>query len=133
MSYKRSFLILLLKKLMSALEVILPARLYRPLYGFAFASYKGLRRLFYFRHVIYYRLKRNSVNYRKASIVRRVMPYSLVGNSGLEATYDAAMKLASNHTPRGGLCRMRSGSRRLFGPHGHGCGRARRRPENVAL
>jgi len=85
--------------MISALEVMLPTQVYRPLYGFAFASYKGLLRLLYFRHVIYYWVEQDSVNYRKARAVRRVMPHSLVGSSGLEATYDAAMNLANNHIP----------------------------------
>jgi len=87
---KRSFRVRLAKVLLRALQGALPDRLYKPLYEGAFRFYKGLLRLFYLRQVIRAWLRGDDGSFRRARAVHRVMPYSLVGALGLEATYDAA-------------------------------------------
>jgi len=76
-----------------ALKTILPQRVYAGLFGVAIEIYRKLLRALYLRRVVYYWLKGDQPNYEKARTVYRVMPYSLVGSSGLELTYEAAEKL----------------------------------------
>lgn len=83
--YQRSPVVTVLKKLNLAAKRVLPRALYRPLYESGISTYRALIRGMYRRHV-YFSSGDDRV---RAQTVLRVMPYSLVGHSGLEATYDA--------------------------------------------
>lgn len=96
MPYKRSPAVLVLKKAMSSLEAILPGSVYKPFYAFAFGVYRTALRGAYSRRILASWLRGDRAGYRKARTVRRVMPYSLVGASGLEATYAAALDAIEN-------------------------------------
>jgi hypothetical protein len=81
--YRRSLLVSILKGLDVAARFVLPRFLYRPLHKTGLFFYRGLIRLLYLRKRWF------GTNRERARLVHRVMPYSLVGAAGLEATYDA--------------------------------------------
>ena len=87
-SYEPSLVVVILKRIMMIAERILPRALYGPVYGFGVAAYRALLCVLYFRHVIYSWLAGDDEKKKKAATVFKVMPYSLVGAGGLEATYD---------------------------------------------
>ena len=86
--FKPSLVVVILKQIMVVAERILPRALYNGVYDFGFAVYRALLRALYFRHVIYSWVTRNIEGIKKTTTVFKVMPYSLVGTSGLEATYN---------------------------------------------
>jgi len=88
--YKPSMFAVLLKKIVSYAE-FLPTGVYNRIYNRGFLAYRLLLRLLYLRHLLYARLVRVRHQFERASAVYAVMPYSLVGTPGLEATYDAVM------------------------------------------
>ncbi len=96
--YKRSFIIILLKKILIILKLILPNKWYDIFYKFSFNIYKKLLQLAYSRICIYYKIKGDKKKYKKAKIIYKVMPYSLVGVSGLSQTYDLITKIIKNNT-----------------------------------
>ena len=69
------------------------------MYGFSFRIYKGMLRLSYSRHVLYQSIFGSPAGRMRAKLVHSVMPYSLVGSSGLEATYDAATSVIARAIP----------------------------------
>jgi len=83
-----------LKPVLVSSRAVLPDAIYEPLYDICFGAYKGLLRALYSRHVIARWLSRDRAGLFRARAVHSVMPYSLVGASGLEATFDAASDLA---------------------------------------
>jgi|SRR5215469_2997713 len=95
----RSIFVRALKPLLASSRAILPTAVYEPLYNFSFRLYKALLRHCYFRHVAACWVARDSAGLFRARSVYSVMPYSLVGASGLEATFDAASDLVSKNIP----------------------------------
>lgn len=98
-AYQRNPLVKMLKSLLGSAQAVLPKALYEPLYEWSFRAYKGTLRVCYFRHVLYEALFGSSKGLTRAQIVHSVMPYSLVGSSGLEATYDAATAVITGNVP----------------------------------
>jgi hypothetical protein len=96
---RRNSLVRALKSLLASTHPFLPDAIYRPLYNVAFRSYKGVLRLLYSRHIFYHFVFGNRVNLTRAKLVHRIMPYSLVGSSGLDATFDAASDLIARGIP----------------------------------
>jgi O-methyltransferase len=88
-----------LKPVLASSRAILPDAIYEPLYDMLFASYKTALRIFYLRHVAARWLAGDRAGLFRAQAVHKMMPYSLVGASGLEATYDAATELVKNQIP----------------------------------
>jgi O-methyltransferase len=82
---------LLAKRFFSALERLLPPSVYRAFTGFAFSVYRGSIRFLYLRFWLWHVLSGNAKGRQKAATVFQVMPYSLVGWRGLEATYEAVL------------------------------------------
>jgi O-methyltransferase len=75
---------------LSALHYVLPRFVYVATCGFAFSVYRGWLRRSYETRIQELRKSRDFVALRRAETVYAVMPYSLVGVSGLERTYDLA-------------------------------------------
>lgn len=98
-SYKPSLSVIVLKQIAAVAKQILPRVLYNRVYNFGFAAYRALLRTLYFRHVICFWLTRNIGGIKKTTTVFRVMPYSLVGTSGLEATYDVVCAVEQARLP----------------------------------
>jgi hypothetical protein len=71
---------------------LLPKSWYEFFLKLAFGSYRGLIRTAYLRFYIYYRIIGDKKKFEKARDIYRVMPYSLVGVSGLSQTYDIAVR-----------------------------------------
>jgi hypothetical protein len=94
--YKPSVAVIFLKRCVSFLEKILPNSWYDEIYDRGFSFYRFLLRAFYARHILYAFLTGDKEVREKAEIVFKVMPYSLVGASGLEATYDAVRAVERN-------------------------------------
>src|ERR1700723_4044987 len=87
-----------LKPVLTSSRPILPDAIYEPLYDMFFASYKNALRISYLRHVAARWLAGDRAGLFRAQSVHKVMPYSLVGASGLEATFDSATELVKNQT-----------------------------------
>lgn len=98
-AFQRSPLIRILKSLLGSAQSFLPKAVYEPVYEFSFRIYKGMLRLSYSRHVFYQSIFGSSAGRMRALLVQSVMPYSLVGSSGLEATYDAATIVVTEAIP----------------------------------
>jgi O-methyltransferase len=98
-THTRNLLVRAIKFALASSSSIVPKSIYTPLYDRLFAVYKTLLRLWYFRHVAQARITRNQALLRRSEIVCRVMPHSLVGSSGLEATFDAASELVKRGIP----------------------------------
>jgi O-methyltransferase len=97
--FERSPLIKVLKSLLGSAQAILPKSVYEPIYKLSFRIYKGMLRLAYSRHLFYESIFGDPAGRRRAHLVHSVMPYSLVGSSGLEATYDAAAAVIAQEIP----------------------------------
>ena len=69
---------------------VLPQGMYARFYNFGFRIYKNRLHTRYYRGVIRARSRGDTPAAQRAEWVYEVMPYSLVGASGLEATYDLA-------------------------------------------
>jgi O-methyltransferase len=93
--YRRNPAIKAMKSVLLSSRSILPDAIYRPLFDILFASYKGLLRQIYLRNVALRWLARDHAGLFRAKSIYNVMPYSLVGASGLEATFDAALDLTN--------------------------------------
>ncbi|MBI4423372.1 MAG: class I SAM-dependent methyltransferase [Elusimicrobia bacterium] len=78
-----------MKTIVSVSEKTLPAPLFRAAFDRGFSSYRMLLRALYSRHVWLSRLRRDERERQRRSTILGVMPFSLVGAGGLEATYDA--------------------------------------------
>ena len=81
----------LLRGVASALEKFLPARWYAAVYGHAFRLYRAVLRSMYWSRVVVARLRRQPAGLVRAATIIEVMPHSLVGAAGLEATYDVIL------------------------------------------
>lgn len=97
--FQRSPLVRSLKSLLGSAQSFLPKAVYELLYEFSFRLYKGMLRLFYSRHVFYQAVFGSPTGRMRTRLVHRVMPYSLVGSSGLEATYNAATTVIAGAIP----------------------------------
>jgi O-methyltransferase len=97
--FERSPLIKLLKSLLGSAQTVLPKAVYEPTYEISFRVYKKMLRLAYFQHVFYESILGSPAGRTRAELVRSVMPYSLVGSSGLEATYDAGAAVIAGAIP----------------------------------
>lgn len=97
--FQRSPLIRSLKSLLVSARSFLPRAAYEPMYDFSFRTYKGMLRLSYSRHLLYQSIFGSPAGRMRAQLVHSVMPYSLVGSSGLEATYDAATTVIAGGIP----------------------------------
>jgi len=95
----RNPLVRALKPALASLRTILPQRIYAPLYAVLFSAYKAVLRQLYLKNVVARWLGRDPAGYSRAKRVYSVMPYSLVGASGLEATFDAASDLIARGVP----------------------------------
>ena len=91
--YRPSRFAIALKKIAALVKPFLPRDVYDRLYDYGFSVYRGLLRTLYLRHLIVSRLRNDGRASYRAWSVRYVMPYSLVGASGLEATYDAVVDI----------------------------------------
>ena len=79
-----------LRKAVQWLEKILPERSFDNVYKVSFPVYKGLVRYLYFLNgLIRFAIVRDKNELAMIKRIFRVMPYSLVGVGGLEATYKA--------------------------------------------
>ena len=99
--YRPNPIIRLLKSLMLLLRRLLPQRFYDCFYDFAFSVYRMLLRLLYSRHLFLARLAGDEKQGLRRSSILRVMPHSLVGSGGLEATYDLACAIEDDRLPGG--------------------------------
>src|SRR5262245_8803015 len=78
---------------------VLPAPAYRVLFGAAFSVYRTSLRAAYARNRLRYRVIGDANAARRADAVQRVMPFSLVGARGLEATYDVVREVQRSAIP----------------------------------
>lgn len=97
--FQRSPLVKSLKSILASARSFLPETVYEAMYEFSFRNYKGMLRLSYTRHLAYQSAFGNPAGRVRAQLVHSVMPYSLVGSSGLEATYDAAATVIAEGVP----------------------------------
>ena len=74
-------------------ERVLPERIFSPLYLLSFTFYKFVIRILFFRFIMLHAVKGDKASLRKAKRIFQVLPYSLVGWRGLEATYCAALDI----------------------------------------
>ena len=93
--YRQSSFQRAMRKLLPLAAVALPERLFNRLFRLALGLYRSLIRFFYLRFVLYGALTGDSLRVRKTLLVFRVMPRSLVGWRGLEATYDVVLNVLS--------------------------------------
>jgi hypothetical protein len=91
--YKPSMIVVAAKSVLAVLEKAFPTQVYRVFYNTAFLTYRGIIRFLYLRFLLYAVMTGTSTYRRKITTVFKVMPYSLVGWRGLEATYDAILDL----------------------------------------
>lgn len=87
------------KQVLGGLHAVLPARVYEAIYFPAYRTYHRnlLRR--YGRYVEQLKRAGQSEELVRAERVYRVMPYSLIGASGLEHTHDLAADAVQRQTP----------------------------------
>jgi O-methyltransferase len=90
---QRSLPVRFLKALLVAARAGAPPWLYRGLYRVGFRAWKGALRLLYGRKVLAAWLRHDRAELEMHRTVHRAMRYSLVGSSGLEATYEAVAEL----------------------------------------
>ena len=88
-----------LKPVLAWLRTVLPISIYEPVYDVLFGFYKSALRGLYFRKVLTEWLRQDAAALLRAKSVYNVMPYSLVGASGLEATFDAAREMVDKQIP----------------------------------
>jgi hypothetical protein len=115
--YHRSLFQRAVRKILPVVESALPGWIFKPAYKAAFTAYRVAIRLTYLRFVLLAAAKGDGAKVRQAWSVFRVMPYSLVGWSGLEATYSIIDTVLTKHTP-GALVECgvaRGGSAALMG------------------
>ncbi|MBU4350688.1 TylF/MycF family methyltransferase [bacterium] len=86
-----------IKKILYFLKKVLPESFYRIFYEVSFRLYKLLLRSWYFRFIIYYKIKEDNKNLKKTKMIHKVVPYSLVGLAGLSQTYDLVAEIINNN------------------------------------
>ena len=96
---KRNPVVRILKSFLASAQSVLPNAIYESVYEVSFRSYKALLRLLYSRHLVSDTLFATRGDLTRTKLVHSVMPYSLVGSSGLEATYDAATDVIAQGVP----------------------------------
>lgn len=83
-----------LTKVQSVLKKILPRRCFAILYEAAYYSYRAWQvtseAMYYLFFYACYALQGNARNTDKIKTIRRILPYTMVGRTGLLATYDIA-------------------------------------------
>lgn len=85
-----------LKMIVNALHSILPQRVFNGMYDFAYPIYKDMIRARYgLKAGLCYRFT-DPERWRAAKKIHRIMPYTLVGIGGLEATHKVATRLNRN-------------------------------------
>jgi len=115
--YRRSIIKKAAGKCLPIAESVLPDWLFKSVYKVAFSFYRAVVRFGYLRFLVYAALKSDMARIRRVLKVHRIMPYSLVGWSGLEATYDAVQAVLIAKIP-GALVECgvaRGGSAALMG------------------
>lgn len=78
------------KKGVTLLEKVLPQFIFEKFYSFLFPKYKAIVRFAYQFMNIFYLLTGNNSNREMVKKIHSIMPYTLVGIGGLEATYKLA-------------------------------------------
>lgn len=88
-------------KTQSILKRLLPERWFVLLYELACRGYRVWRRLsdeiYYLCSYVYYLLKRDSRNVKRIKTIYSIRPYTMVGRTGLSATYDIASEIEKSH------------------------------------
>jgi len=112
-----------IKKTLLLLKKCLPKKFYNKFYTVSFSVYKFLGRFLYGLKGLIYLLKRDQRSWEMVKRVFSVMPYSLVGPCGLEATYKLTKlmnqdKIAGNFVELGVA---RGGSAALMGMAAFDC------------
>ena len=82
-----------LKGIIGLGERVLPGRIFSRFYFFSFNSYRLMIRILFFRFILFHALRGDKAGLRQAQRIFQVLPYSLVGWRGLEATYRAALDI----------------------------------------
>ena len=98
-SYTPSSLVVTGKLVSSWLEKLLPRGIFKVLFDVSYTSYRTMIRFLYLRFWLWSLLTGNAKGRLKAKMVFKVMPYSLVGWRGLEATYDAVLATQEKKSP----------------------------------
>jgi len=98
-AYRRNAVVKALRSVLVSSRRILPDSLYNPLYNTSFELYRAALRLMYLRKVVAESFNGTSGTLPKYKTVRQVMPHSLVGSAGLEATFDAAVDVVQRGIP----------------------------------
>jgi hypothetical protein len=86
--YRQSTFKRLVRRLLPITASVMPEWLFNKMYNVTFGVYRFLIRLFYLRYFLLGAITGNKALMRRTHLIFRVMPYSLVGWRGLEATYD---------------------------------------------
>jgi len=97
--YQRSLFQRTVGKLLPMMESSLPGWIFKPAYKASFAAYRAVLRMTYLRFLFLAAVKGDAQRVRLVRSVFRVMPHSLVGWRGLEATYSVVQAVLTNHTP----------------------------------
>ena len=82
-----------LKRMILATKGVLPRKVYAAIFDVAFLGYRAILRWGYGIRIPLAFLSAERTRGARAAAVFRVMPFSLVGSAGLEATYNAAIAL----------------------------------------
>lgn len=88
-----------LKRVLALAHTTLPTQVYQQLYEPAFAMYRAGVRLLATRHWCWHLLTGNSHARQRAATLLRLMPHSLVGWRGLEASYNAVQDALARNVP----------------------------------
>jgi len=88
-------------KTQSILKRLLPKRWFALLYDVACRGYEVWRKIsdeiYYLSSYVYYLLKRDSRNVKRAKTIYSMRPYTMVGRTGLLATYDIASEIEKSN------------------------------------
>jgi macrocin-O-methyltransferase TylF-like protien len=117
----------MLKPVVSGFRHILPHTLFRVVYGRMFSVYRLILALVYGRRLVPAWISKDEERQLRTKSILDVMPYSLVGVGGLEATYDAALGLEQSQVPGAFIeCGVaRGGSAALMARVAQRCGNRR--------
>ena len=97
--YQRSGVVTTLKRALYASERVMPPAWHARLMSAALDVYRSILRGLYFRHRVINSVRGNRAAAARAAAIVDVMPYSLVGTGGLEATYDAVTSVEDASMP----------------------------------
>lgn len=84
-----------LKKIVRIIAVILPEKLFNIIYTFSFNRYKSTIRFLYYLLGLLYLVMGRDDDWIMVKKIHAIIPYTMVGISGLEATYRLVNKLNS--------------------------------------